>query len=72
MDSLVSLHLRFSVKQAHYKLVLYTLVGCKYCDEHVCVCLSVCPLAQYKSHMTKLHQFLCVCCIVVMILLSQL
>jgi len=39
------------------------LGGAKYCDGHVCLsvclCLSVCPLACLKNHMSKLHEIFC-------------
>jgi len=29
----------------------------KYCDEHIC--MSVCPLAYFKNHMSRLHKIFC-------------
>ena len=39
--------------------------GTKYCDLHVClsVCLSDCPLACFKSDMSKLHRISLMCCL---------
>ena len=41
----------------------YFAPGAKYCDERFCmsVCLSVCPLAYLKIHLSKLHEIFCTC-----------
>jgi len=39
----------------------------KYCDKHICVCVSVClsvsPPAYLRNDMRDLYQFFCVCCL---------
>jgi len=35
----------------------------KYCDEYVCVCLSVCPRGYLWNHVCDLYQISCACCL---------
>ena len=34
----------------------------KYCNEHVCVCVSVCPRAHLPNHTRDLYHVSCACC----------
>ena len=40
-------------------LLLHPGIGAKYCDEYVCVCVSVCPRGYLRNHTRDLYHFWC-------------